>query len=133
MTSDNLPPPLPPFGPSAAASRDYLGPTPTPDDCNMAMLCHLLGIFSGFLGPLIIWLIKKDQSPFVDDQGKEVLNFHITLIIGFVIGAVTWCMYIGVLIIAGLAICNIVFSILGTISASKGIAYRYPLSIKFLK
>jgi uncharacterized Tic20 family protein len=133
MTSDNLPPPLPPFEPSAAASRDYVGPPPTPDDCNMAMLCHLLGIFSGFLGPLIIWLIKKDQSPFVDDQGKEVLNFHITLVIGFIIGAVTWCLYIGVIIIAGLAISNIVFSILGTVSASKGIAYRYPLRIKFLK
>lgn len=99
----------------------------------MAMLCHLLGIFTGFIGPLIIWLIKKDQSPFVDDQGKEVLNFHITLVIGLIIGGVTACFYIGFFIIAALAICNIVFSIIGCLQASKGIAYRYPLRIQFLK
>jgi len=51
------------------------------EDKTMAMLCHLLGILTAFLGPLIIWLVKKDQSPFVDDQGKEALNFQITLVI----------------------------------------------------
>jgi uncharacterized Tic20 family protein len=42
------------------------------------MLCHLSGLFLGFVGPLLFWLIKREQYPFVDDQGKEALNFHIT-------------------------------------------------------
>ena len=46
-----------------------------------AMLCHLLGLFTCFIGPLIIWLIKKDEDPFIDDQGKEALNFQITVAI----------------------------------------------------
>src|SRR5689334_1430002 len=90
----NAPPPPPPAGagvPSYASPTTgstgypgpYVGPTPTQDDKTMAMLSHLLGIVLGFVGPLIIWLIKKDQSPFVDDQGKESLNFQIMLVIGY--------------------------------------------------
>src|SRR4051794_33293223 len=59
----------------------YNGPPPDKDSITMGMLCHLLGIFTSFLGPLIIWLMKKDQSPWVDDQGKESLNFQIVALI----------------------------------------------------
>ncbi len=55
------------------------------DDRNLAMLSHLLGIVSGFVGALIIWSLKKDQSAFVDEQGKEALNFQITVMIAFVV------------------------------------------------
>jgi len=54
---------------------------------NMAMLCHLLGLFTGFVGPLILWLLKKDEDPFIDRQGKEALNFQITVVIGWTVGA----------------------------------------------
>lgn len=111
----------------------YIGPPPDPDSRTMGMLCHLLGIFTGFVGPLIIWLMKKDQSPFVDDQGKEALNWHFTIMIGFVAGFLTWCLFIGMFLVAGLAICNLIFSIFGTMKANQGIAYRYPWSIKFIK
>ncbi|MGB7156519.1 MAG: DUF4870 domain-containing protein [Tepidisphaeraceae bacterium] len=111
----------------------YVGPAPTKDDNTMAMLCHLLSIFTGFLGPLIIWLIKKDQSPFVDDQGKEALNFQLTLLIGYIVGVVTACLIIGYLLIMAVWVVSIIFAIMGTIAANKGVAYRYPINIRFIK
>ena len=60
-------------------------PTETSKDARMwGMLCHLLGLFTSFVGPLIIWLLKKAEDPFIDDQGKEALNFQITLAIAFI-------------------------------------------------
>src|SRR5262249_14131163 len=83
----------------------------TSDDRTMGMLCHLLGALLSWLGPLIIWMIKKDQSRFVDDQGKEALNFQITLLIGHLIGGVTICFTFGV-INSVLYVLGIVFGIL---------------------
>src|SRR3954462_14696776 len=111
----------------------YVGPTPTPDDKTMAMLSHLLGIVLGFVGALIIWLIKKDQSPFVDDQGKESLNFQIMLVIGYVIGSVTSMICIGFLIIPAVWIFGIIFSIMAALKAKDGIAYRYPVNLRLIK
>jgi uncharacterized Tic20 family protein len=99
----------------------------------MAMLAHLLGILIGFLGPLIIWLIKKDQSPFVDDQGKEALNFQITLIIGYVIGGATSVICIGFVILPAVWIAGLILAIMGAMAASKGEAYRYPLTLRLVK
>jgi len=84
--------------------------SPTKDECNMAMLAHLLGIFTGFLGALVVWLMKKDSSAFVGEESKEALNFQITMLI-----------------------MNFIFCILGAISASKGKPYKYPFAIRLLK
>ncbi len=106
---------------------------PSKDACTMAMLCHLLAIFTWFLGPLIIWLIKKDEDKFIDDQGKEALNFQITITIGYAIsGALAWtCMGF----IAGITIwiLQLIFCIMGTVKASDGKAYRYPINIRLIK
>ncbi|MFB3894144.1 MAG: DUF4870 domain-containing protein [Phycisphaerae bacterium] len=99
----------------------------------MGMLCHLLGILTGFVGPLIIWLIKKDQSPFVSDQGKEALNFQITLVFAYIIGGVTACFFIGIFITLAAWICSIIFSIIGCMKANQGIRYRYPFAIRLIK
>ena len=96
----------------------------------MAMLCHIGGAF-GFLIPLIIWMIKKDQSRFVDDQGKEALNFHLTMLIGHVIAAFTICLTFGLLNLAVIVVA-LVFSILGGLEANKGVRYRYPVCIRFI-
>jgi hypothetical protein len=104
----------------------------TQDDKTMAMLCHLLSIFTGFVGPLVIWLVKKDQSKFVDDQGKECLNFNLTMLIGHLIGGATICFTFGV-INAALGVIQIVFSILAALEANKGKAYRYPMNIRMIK
>lgn len=103
------------------------------DDRNMAMLAHLLGIVTGFVGALIIWLIKKDQSAFVDEQGKEALNFQITILIGFVCAGILTVILIGALLMPVLLIVNLVFCILAAVAVSKGEHYKYPFAIRLLK
>ncbi|MDO4694381.1 MAG: DUF4870 domain-containing protein [Eikenella sp.] len=105
------------------------------DDLNMAMLAHLLGIITGFLGALIIWLMNKDKAgkEFVNDQAKEALNFQITLIIGYVAGSILSVVLIGFLLIFALLIANVVLCVLAALAARKGEAYRYPFTLRLLK
>lgn len=98
-----------------------------------AMLCHLLAIFTGFLAPLIIWLIKKDEEPFVDEHGKEALNFQITVFIASFVSGILTMVCVGVFMLLAVAIANIIFCILATVKANKGQPYRYPVSIRFIK
>lgn len=107
--------------------------TPTKDECNLAMLAHLLGIFTGFIGSLVIWLIKKDASAFVADQAREALNFQITIAIAMFASWILAFILIGLFAIPILIIVNFIFSILGAISASKCQAYRYPFALHLVK
>ena len=130
----------PPVNPAAAPAV-----TSSADERQWAMFAHLSALLGGlvtsgwggsvgfFIGPLIIWLIKKDQSPFVDDQGKESLNFQIMLMIGYVIGTVTSALCIGFLIIPAVWIFGIIFSIIGALKAKDGVAYRYPVNLRLIK
>lgn len=118
---------------SMMSATDYSGPAPSKDDSNMTMLMYILAIFTGFIGPLIIWLIKKDQSPFINDQGKEVLNWCITLVIGFIACLLLTLIVIGAFLMPVLWLLNIIFCIMGAIKTNKGIAYRYPFAIRLLK
>jgi len=103
------------------------------DSKNMGMLCHLLGLFTSFVGPLILWLIKKDEDKFVDDQGKEALNFQITVILASIASGILYFVCIGFLIAIAVAISDIVFCILASVAASKGENYRYPVSLRLVK
>lgn len=122
------PPPTEPAAPPADASEI------TQDSKTMAMLCHLLGLFTNFIGPLILWLIKKDEDKFVDSQGKEALNFQITIAIAGVAATILMPVFcIGILIGIAAAICNVVFCILACVAANKGEDYRYPVCIRLIK
>lgn len=129
--SDNPTPGSPMAGMTSAPG--YAGGAPSKDETNMAMLTYILAIFTGFIGPLIIWLMKKDQSAFLNDQGKEVLNWCITLVLGFIVCFVLAFVVIGVFLMPVLWVLNIVFCIMGAVKASKGIAYRYPFALRLLK
>ncbi|GAA4020746.1 DUF4870 domain-containing protein [Actimicrobium antarcticum] len=107
--------------------------TPEKDDCNMAMLAHLLGIFTGFLGALVIWLVKKDSSAYVAQEAAEALNFQITVLIGYVICGVLTFILIGLIAFPLLYVVNIVFCLLGAVAASKGTGYRYPFIVRLIK
>jgi len=99
-----------------------------------AMLCHLLAIFTGFLAPLIIWLIKKDEDPFIDEHGKEALNFQITVCIAMFVSvllAPVFC--IGFVTGIATGIGDLIFCIFATVKANKGEPYRYPVSIRFIR
>jgi uncharacterized Tic20 family protein len=100
-------------------------------------LCLLIGVgFTGlgFVGPLIIWLVKKDEFPFVDDQGKEALNFNITLFIAYAVAIAIVIITCGVGFFAVFvpALAHLVFGIVAGIKANDGIYYRYPICIRLI-
>ena len=99
----------------------------------MGMLCHLLPIFCGFLGPLILWLVKKDESPFVNDQGKEALNFQLTVTIAAFAAflASFLCCFLFFAAFA-IGVGNLVFCIIAAIEANKGNRYRYPFCFRLI-
>ena len=102
------------------------------DDRSMGMICHLLGLV-GFIGPLIIWLIKKDQSPVVDREGKKALNFQLTLFIAMLVSIPFWLIIIGFFLSMALWAAGIIFSIVGAVKTNAGEDYKYPFAITFLK
>jgi uncharacterized Tic20 family protein len=138
-------------GNTMSEPNEYMTPPPPPssgspsaEERQWAMFAHLSAIVAAvvglsFLGPLIIWLVKKDTMPFVDDQGKEALNFNITVLIVF---AILWILTvvtlgIGILLtgplmfVVGLA--ALVLVIIAGIKANEGVAYRYPFALRLVK
>lgn len=133
--SPQSPPPEPPVEPAAAATGEI-----SQDQRQFAMFTHLsaligfIGVPLGnILGPLVLWLIKKDSMPFVDDQGKEALNFQITLFIAAFISAILTIVLIGFLLLLAVWIVGIVFVIIAALKANEGVAYRYPMTIRLIK
>jgi len=98
----------------------------------MALLAHLLGLFTGFIGPLVIYLIKRDESAYVRHHSAEALNFQITLAIAGVVSFILMLVLIGFLLMLVVAVTGIVFEILAMIAASRGEWYRYPICIRFV-
>ncbi len=103
-------------------------------------LCHasaLLGVFLHFpghiFGPLIVWLVKRGDSPEIDAHGKEALNFQISMLIYNAIAVVFCLILIGFAFLVVLWVLNAVFSIIAAIQASEGKFYRYPMTIRFLR
>jgi len=127
---------LPTAAPSAAGVGLGQGKLGESDEKTMGMLSHILGAVTSFVGPLIIWMIKKDESPFVNDQGKEALNFQITVVIGYVVAMIlTFVPLVGcvtVILFPALGIASLVFGILGGLDANKGKPYRYPFALRLI-
>ena len=113
--------------------------TMSSDERMWGMLCHLsalTGFFSGIgfiLGPLIVWLLKKDQYSFVDEQGKEALNFQITMFIAAVACMLLMLILIGILMFWILGAVNLVMIIIAVINANSGVHYEYPFSLRLIK
>ena len=115
-------------------------PATSSDVRTWCVLCHasaLLGLFFHFLGhilgPLIVWLMKRGDSPEIDAYGKESLNFQISMLIYNVIAGVLCLVLIGFVILGILHILNLVLVIIASIQASEGKFYRYPLTIRLIK
>ena len=116
----------PPPAPSGAPSEDQK---------TLALITHISGIVLGFIVPLIIWLINKDQADkgFINDQAKEALNFQITLLFVYVIGIVLSIILIGALINLAAWVACVVLSIIAGVKAHQGEAHRYPFAIRLIK
>jgi hypothetical protein len=112
--------------------------TASSDERMWAMLCHLSGFagyivpFGNIIGPLVIWLIKKDQYAFVDDQGKEALNFQISIMIWAAVAIALCFVIIGIPLLIAVIIFSVVMTIIAAIKANEGEYYRYPLTIRLI-
>lgn len=114
-------------------------PTPEKEERTWGMLCHISAFagflipFGGILAPLIIWLIKKDEMPFVNDQGKESINFQITVFIAAIVCFILMFIGIGFILLFALAIYAIIMIIIAAMKANDGVYYRYPYALRLIK
>ena len=108
------------------------------EERNWGMACHLSAFagcffpFGSLIGPLIIWLAKKNEFSFVDEQGKEALNFQLTMLIAKCVSAILIIIFVGIIFLGVLVIIDLVFTIIAAIKASEGISYRYPFAIRLI-
>ncbi len=106
----------------------------------MGMLCHLsaLGMFvvpamGHLIGPLIVWMLKRETMPFVESEGKEALNFNLSMTIYLAVSALLICVGVGIVMLLALAVTHVVLVVLASIDAANGKSYRYPFTIRFIK
>jgi len=110
---------------------------PSRDERNWALIAHLSAIagmlvpIAGIiLGPLVVWLLKREDSEFVADQAKEALNFNITMFLGYIICFILVIIVIGVFLMMALGLLHLVLIIIAMIKASEGVRYRYPFALR---
>ncbi|MDG2170345.1 MAG: DUF4870 domain-containing protein [Opitutales bacterium] len=133
-------PPPEASSPPPTETVDSSGSGLSKDSLNMGMLCHLLALTAfltagagGIVGPLVIWLIKKDSDPYVDQQGKESLNFQISIVIYSIVAGLLIFVAIGIFLLPIIGLAWLILTIIGTIKASKGEMWQYPLTIRLIK
>ena len=109
-----------------------------PDQCLWGMFTHLSALsgfiipFGNLIGPFLVWQIKKNTMPFVEDQGKEALNFQITVTIAAIIAWVLMFLLIGFVLLPLVGLVALVFIILAGLKANSGEAYRYPFALRLI-
>lgn len=114
---------------------------PDTSECRWAMGCHLAGLcgliipsmIGGALATMGLWLVKRDGSSFINDQGKEALNFQLSLLIYLFICIALTFFVVGVFLLLPLVFFALICEIVAAVKANDGIAFRYPLCIRFIK
>ena len=115
------------------------GGEPDPQQRQWAMFAHLAALlgfvipFGNLIGPLVVWQMKKNEMPFVDDQGKESLNFQITVAIAVLACFVLMLVLVGALLLPLVALAALALCIIAAIKANNGEAYRYPFALRLVK
>ncbi len=109
------------------------------DDNTLGLVCHLLSLvgfaipLGNVLGPLILWLVKRGDSPYLDEVGKEVVNFNISWAIYAAVAALSIFVLVGFLLLPLVALAWLILVVMGAINASNGKFHRYPLTIRLIK
>ncbi len=112
---------------------------PTSEEKQYALFCHLATFlgwiipFADLIAVLVIWLSKRDTSDFIDDQGKEALNFQINIFFWFFVFGVLSCAWIGIPFLFLLLIFEMIFPIIAAVQASEGKRYRYPAILRIIR
>ena len=126
------PPPSPEPGPPAG------GDEPSSDERTWALFAHLSALvgfvipFGNLIGPLVVWQVKKNEMPFVDEQGKEALNFQITVTLAAIVCFILMFVLIGVFLIFVVGIAALILTIIAAIKANNGEHYQYPLNWRII-
>ncbi len=108
------------------------------EERQVAMFCHLSGLagfivpFGSLVAPIIIWSLKKDDMPFVDEQGKEAINFQISMAIYLFVAIILCFVIIGIPVVIGLVLAKLAFALIAAVKASEGKTYRYPFTLRFV-
>lgn len=112
--------------------------TPGKAERDWALFAHLsallvyITVIGGILAPFVIWLIKRDEMPFAATQAKEALNFQITVYLAAIVCFLLYIVLIGLPLLAALIVAHIVLTIIATMKASEGVAYRYPFNLRLI-
>ena len=101
--------------------------------CHLAALSGYLVPFGHILGPLVVWLFKGQDHPFVDAQGKESLNFQISMTIYMAVSYLLVFVIIGFVLLGALALLDLIFIIVASVKSRSGQTYRYPFTIRLIK
>ena len=102
--------------------------------CHLTSLLWLIGIpFANIIAPFIVWLLKKNDFPFVDEQGKESMNFQISMTLVTLLAALLILIKIGIILVFAIGIVNVVFVIIASVKTSNGESFQYPFKIRFIK
>lgn len=128
-------PPLPPATDDGEPSG-----FPTTAERNWAVFCHLGGfalyvlpfMLGNVLVPLILWLMKRNESPYIDEHGREALNFQISMTIYATVALALAFLLVGFLLLPPLAIFHFVMMVIASVRASQGEHYRYPLTLRLI-
>lgn len=110
----------------------------TSEERQYAMFIHLAQFAGyiipglGWILPLVLWLVRRENSAFIDENGKIVLNWILSCLVYGILAGILTLLLIGIPLLVALGVCSIVFIVLGAIRANEGIAWAYPLSIRFL-
>jgi uncharacterized Tic20 family protein len=118
--------------------RSYLGHTEqvfqpvNENERLLAVLSHALTLITGFIVPLIIYILKKDESAFVKEHAKESLNFQLTLLIAYIISFLLIFIIIGIVLLPLIGLIQLVLVVVATINAADNKHYRYPFCIRFI-
>ncbi len=105
----------------------------TNDDRLLAMLIYVTSFFTTIIGPIIIWMLKRDESVFIDFHGKEYLNFVISYFVYGIVAAISMIILIGFILAPVVGLAAFIFTIVAAIKAYNGEMYRIPFIFRIIK
>jgi uncharacterized Tic20 family protein len=103
------------------------------EERTLAAVLYVISFFAPIIGPLIIWLLKKDESAFIDYHGKEYFNFFISYTVYGIVSGILVLLLIGIFMLWALGIMLFVFTIIAAVKAYEGNEYRFPLIFRVFK
>ncbi|WP_217875444.1 DUF4870 domain-containing protein [Pseudoalteromonas shioyasakiensis] len=101
--------------------------------CHLSALAGLIFPFGSVIGPLIVWLVKKEEMPLVAEHGRKSLNFQLTMMIAYIVCFMLMFVVVGVILLPLVALFSLIMVVVSAIKANDGKDVKYPMAIEFIK